>query len=100
MPEASRTTCPHCGARLARLGLPETAFDHAFDFACFNDGCPYFVRGWAWMEAQFGVKTSYRYRVDGRSGFPSPIPVWSPTALRSSILPDEAAARAAPEVHP
>jgi hypothetical protein len=100
MPEASTATCPHCGARLARLALPDVAYDHDFDLACFSDECPYYLRGWAWMEAQFGVKTSYRYRVDAKSGFASPIPVWSPTALRSRILPDEAAAGAAPEEHP
>ncbi len=90
MPEASHTTCPHCGARLERFQLPDTGFDHDFDLACFNDECPYYVRGWVWMEQQFGVKTSYRYRVDGRNGYASPIAVWSPTALRSSILPAEA----------
>lgn len=38
------------------------------------------------MFEQFGVKTSYRYRVDSQSGLASPIPVWSPTALRCRIL--------------
>jgi hypothetical protein len=74
-------------------------FDHAFDLACFNDECPYYVRGWAWMEQQFGVKSSYRYRVDPRSGWASPLPVWSPTALRSSLLPD-GAPEAAQKEHP
>lgn len=88
MPDTGGNTCPHCGARLAPLGLPDSVFDHSFDLACFNDECPYYVRGWAWMEQQFGVKSSYRYRVDPRSGWASPLAVWSPTALRSSILPD------------
>jgi hypothetical protein len=46
------------------------------------------------MEQQFGVKSSYRYRVDGRNGFASPIVVWSPTALRNCVV--ESAAPAAP----
>jgi hypothetical protein len=71
--------------------LPEALFDHEYDLACFNDECPYYVRGWTWMEQHFGVKTSYRYRVDARTGHPSPLAVWSPTALRSSILPGDAA---------
>ena len=91
MPDAS-TTCPHCGARLARLGLPEALFEHAYDLACFNDDCPYYVRGWAWMERQFGVRTSYRYRVDAQSGHASPLAVRSPTAMRGHILPDDAQA--------
>ena len=89
MSEPSRATCPHCNAKLDRLGLPDTAFDHDFDLVCFNDDCSYYVRGWVWMEQQFGVKTSYRYRTDPRSGHASPIPVWSPDALRNCILPDD-----------
>ena len=54
------TTCPHCGSHLSRLGLNDTMFDHEFDYACFNDDCPYYVRGWVWMEQQYGVKASYR----------------------------------------
>lgn len=86
MSDVSKTTCPHCKATLARFALPEAGFDHEYDYACFNDDCPYYVRGWTWMFEQFGVKTSYRYRVDSQSGLASPIPVWSPTALRCRIL--------------
>lgn len=95
MSEAIATSCPHCGAPLERFGLPDTVYDHAFDLACFNDECPYYVRGWTWMEQQYGVKSSYRYRIDPRNGWASPIPVWSPSALRSCILPDDAQADAA-----
>ncbi len=88
--DSSETICPHCGARLDRLALPESVADHVFDLVCFNDECSYFVRGWAWMEQQYGVKTSYRYRLDPTTGSASPIAVWSAVALRSSILPDSA----------
>ncbi len=98
MPEASTITCPHCGTRLSRFELPDV-FDHSYDLACFNDECPYYVRGWAWMAERFGVKSSYRYRVDAQSGFVSPIAVWSANALRSSILPDDEPASAAPKEH-
>ena len=83
------TTCPHCGATLSRLGLNDTMFDHEFDYACFNDDCPYYVRGWVWMEQQYGVKASYRYRVDAVRGYEHPVPVWSSEMLRTCILPDE-----------
>ncbi len=99
MSEASRTTCPHCGATLAPFKLPEIAFDHDYDLACFNDECPYYVRGWAWMEQQFGVRASYRYRIDPQNGLASPLAVWSPTALRSSIISDHAPAGAEPKEH-
>ncbi len=100
MSEAIDTTCPHCGAELAAFELPETAFDHPYDFACFNDECPYYIRGWIWMDQQYGVKASYRYRVDGQSGRPSPLAVWSPTALRSSILPRGGEPADGPKEHP
>jgi len=100
MSEAKRTICPHCGAPLARFELPDSVFDHDFDLACFNDDCPYYVRGWTWMEQQFGVRSSYRYRIDAQNGHPSPIAVWSPTALKSSILPDDATAEAGRGEHP
>ncbi len=57
--------CPHCGQPLARFSLPdEGGWDGTFQLACFNDDCPYFVRGWAWMEEHYGVRSSYRYRLD------------------------------------
>ncbi len=98
MSEESSKTCPHCGSQLAAFGLPDV-FDHAYDLACFNDECPYYVRGWAWMEQQYGVKSSYRYRVDGENGRASPIAVWSPTALRENIIEDSALAGAPRKEH-
>ncbi len=83
-----------------RIGLDELMDDHPFDLACFDDACPYYLRGWTWMEQQYGVRASYRYRVDGKSGHESPLPVWSSEALRDSILPDDATAAPAPEEHP
>ncbi len=87
MSQAPATTCPHCGAKLDRFALPEAASDHAWDFACFNDDCPYYLRGWAWMEQEYGVKASYRHRVDSVTGTSSPLAVWSPQAFRNAILP-------------
>ncbi|TAM48271.1 MAG: hypothetical protein EPN53_10425 [Acidobacteria bacterium] len=82
--------CPHCGQPLARFSLPdEGGWDGTFQLACFNDDCPYFVRGWAWIEEHYGVRSSYRYRLDPASGQASPIPVWSRNALRDRILEDD-----------
>lgn len=83
------TSCPHCGGPLSRLCFDELASDHAWDLVCFDDGCPYYVRGWAWMAEHYGVMASYRFRRDGRSGRESPLPVWSPSALRGDLLPDD-----------
>jgi hypothetical protein len=99
MSEESGKTCPHCGSQLAAFALPDVLFDHEYDLACFNDECPYYVRGWAWMEQQFGVKASYRYRIDMQNGRASPISVWSSTQLRDKIMSDQARAGAAPKEH-
>lgn len=79
--------CPHCDAPLQPFELPDnTGWQTDFHVACFNDACPYYQRGWEWMEQRFGVKSSYRYRIDPATGKASPLAVWSPQALRSRIL--------------
>jgi hypothetical protein len=57
--------------------------------ACFNDDCPYYQRGWKWMEENYGVKSSYRYRLDPATGHASPIAVWSQEALRDRVIDAE-----------
>lgn len=89
--------CPHCGAALLRFTLPEAGgWDEDFHWACFNDDCDYFRRGWIWMFDHYGVKASYRYRIDPTSGKASPLAVWSKTAIRDRIIEDDAALPDAP----
>ncbi|OGQ90783.1 MAG: hypothetical protein A2289_02760 [Deltaproteobacteria bacterium RIFOXYA12_FULL_58_15] len=84
---ASTATCPHCGAHLQGVRLPdETNYDRKVHWACFNDECTYFVEGWDWMMEQYEAKASYRYRVEPKSGVSSPLPVWSAAALRDRIV--------------
>lgn len=67
--------------------LPEaTGWTGEFQLACFNDDCPYFIRGWAHMKENFAVNASYRYRIDPSTGAPSPLPVWSADALKDRII--------------
>ena len=83
----TRPRCPHCDDLLQAFTLPEEGgWDSEFHLACFNDDCPYYRRGWKWMEEHYGVKSSYRYRLDPVSGEASPIAVWSPDALKSRII--------------
>ena len=90
MAQADQPLCPHCSGPLQPFRLPEQAgWDTDFHVACFNDDCPYYCRGWEWMDQRYGVKSSYRYRVDPATGVASPLPVWSPNALKDLILDGE-----------
>lgn len=82
--------CPHCQQTLQAFELPEnTGWEGDFQLACFNDQCPYYTRGWEWMQEHYAVRASYRYRVDPTSGESSPLAVWSPDALKDRILDAE-----------
>jgi hypothetical protein len=82
--------CPHCGEELKAFELPDNSgWEGGFQLACFNDECPYYQRGWQHMEDNYAVKASYRYRVNPETGVPTPLAVWSPTALKERILDAE-----------
>ena len=86
----SQPLCPHCEQPLVPISLPdEGGWDSPFHLVCFNDECSYYRRGWEWMESQYGVRSSYRFRLDPANGVASPLPVWSPTAIRDRILDAE-----------
>ena len=90
MTQTTDPRCPHCHSTLRRWANPQLgSWGGEHQFVCFNDECPYYVRGWAWMEDHYAVKVSYRYRLDPRTGESGPLPVWSKDAMRDRIVPDE-----------
>jgi hypothetical protein len=91
MPTDPAARCPHCDSLLVRWANPPLSnWSGPFQWVCFNDACPYYVRGWDWMRQKFNVTASYRHRLDPTTGETGPLPVWSEDALRSGILGDEA----------
>ncbi len=83
--------CPHCDVRLSKWKLPQTPFTewpNEFFYVCFNDECPYFIRGWDSMGAQ-GNPGSYRFMFNHLRGTTHPLPVPNRAALRDGIVDDE-----------
>ena len=82
--------CPHCGERLRKWAVPDSPFgqtwDNDFMYICFNDSCPYYVKGWDHMYKEGNRGVSYRLMYNPEKDCCMPIPVPSPKALRESIV--------------
>jgi hypothetical protein len=83
-----RPKCQYCGEEMKKWSPPEnsTWANTGFQWVCFNDSCPYFVRGWDHMLKTQNVKASYRHRVDPSTGAKGPLPCWSDDAHKDSII--------------
>jgi SAM-dependent methyltransferase len=82
--------CPYCGEKLRKWAVPENPFevtwDNDFMYICFNDACPYYVRGWDFMYRDGNRGASYRLMYNPEKDCCMPIPVPGPKALRKSII--------------
>lgn len=79
--------CPHCHQEMKKWRVPiNSTWPDEFFFVCFNDDCPYFIKGWQYMWEQNETKASYRCRWDPHSGKCVPLPVWSYDALKADII--------------
>lgn len=81
--------CPHCGEPMKKWAVPQgpfTEWDNEFMYICFNDACPYLVRGWEVMEKQGNRGISYRCMYHPEKDVCMPVPVPGLGALRESIV--------------
>ena len=82
--------CPHCEEKLKKWAVPDNPFactwDNDYMYICFNDSCPYYVRGWDFMSKEGNRGTSYRLMYNPVNDCCLPIPVTSPKALKGGIF--------------
>ncbi len=84
--------CPYCDQELKKWEVPDNPFcqtwDNDFMYICFNDACPYFVRGWDNMYRQTNQGMSYRLMYHPEKDRCMPIPVPTHMALKDGIMAD------------
>ena len=81
--------CPHCGEQMRKWEVPNTPFttwENEFMYICFNDTCPYLMRGWDVMNKQGNRGISYRLMYDPIRDRCMPVPVPSLDALKEGII--------------
>ena len=85
--------CPYCGEPLRKWAVPDNPFCQTWEndhmYICFNDACPYFVRGWDHMDGEGNRGMSYRLMYIPQKDRCSPVPVPSPKALKEGIVEEE-----------
>lgn len=84
--------CPHCQEPLSKWEVPDDpCIDWPNDimYLCFNDACPFLVRGWRYMWEQMIEGHSYRYLFNPLTGASTTVPIQGLTDLRPGIVPED-----------
>ncbi len=88
--------CPHCGQRMKKWLIPDSPFNiwtNEYMYICFNDQCPYLVRGWDVMTRQGNASMSYRQMFNPENGSLTPMPVPNLKALKDGIMEEDEGSR-------
>ncbi len=88
--------CPHCQQVLSKWEVPDDPcidWPNDFLYLCFNDFCPFVVRGWRFMWNQAILGTSYRYLFNPIKGTSTTVPIRGLTDLRPGIVEEDPAGR-------
>ncbi|MFH1764164.1 MAG: class I SAM-dependent methyltransferase [Gemmatimonadota bacterium] len=88
--------CPHCRQRLSKWEVPDDPcidWPNDYLYLCFNDFCPFVVRGWRHMWNQGILGTSYRYLFNPLKGSSTTVPIRGLTDLRPGIVEEDPAGR-------
>lgn len=84
--------CPYCQMKLSKWAVPDNPFVQTWDndhmYVCFNDACPYYVRGWECTSQGIGQNASYRLMYNPEKDRCMPIPVQTPRSLRDGMVDD------------
>ena len=85
-----KQNCPDCGAQMKKWKVPgDSTWYEEWHWVCFNNDCPFYVKGWDHMFTQYQQTASYRRRINPTNGVKGSLPVWSPDAHGDFILADE-----------
>jgi SAM-dependent methyltransferase len=88
--------CPYCQTKLSKWEVPDDPcidWPNDFLYLCFNDFCPFLVRGWRHMWNQGILGVSYRYLFNPLRGSSTTVPVRSLIDLRPGIVGEDPAGR-------
>jgi SAM-dependent methyltransferase len=84
--------CPHCGEKLSKWKVPDDPcidWPNEYLFLCFNDHCPFLIRGWRFLWEQGFPGASYRYLFNPGTGASTTVPVRGLQDLRPGIVSED-----------